>query len=77
MTVTDEEAYQTTKQLAKKEGLLVGISSGANVFAAQKVAEALGPGKNVVTVSVTPANAISAWKNTSIFNCCPSTTEQP
>jgi cysteine synthase A len=50
ITVTDEEAYQTTKQLAKKEGLLVGISTGANVFAAQKVAEALGPEKNVVTV---------------------------
>ena len=50
MTVTDDEAYQTAKLLAKKEGLLVGISSGANVFAAQKVAEELGPGKNVVTV---------------------------
>jgi cysteine synthase A len=50
MTVTDEEAYQTTKQLAKKEGLLVGISAGANVFAAQKIAESLGPGKNVVTI---------------------------
>lgn len=50
MTVTDEEAYQTTKQLARKEGLLVGISGGANVFAAQKVAESLGPNKNVVTI---------------------------
>jgi cysteine synthase A len=50
MTVTDEEAYQTTKQLARKEGLLVGISAGANVFAAQKVAESLGPDKNVVTI---------------------------
>lgn len=50
LTVTDEEAYQTTKQLAKKEGLLVGISAGANVFAAQKVAESLGKGKNVVTI---------------------------
>ena len=50
ITVTDEEAYQTTKQLAKKEGLLVGISSGANVFAAQKVAASLGAGKNVVTI---------------------------
>ncbi len=50
ITVTDEEAYQTTKQLAKKEGLLVGISAGANVFAAQKVAESLGKGKNVVTI---------------------------
>ncbi len=50
MTVTDEEAYQTTKQLAKKEGLLVGISAGANVFAAQKVAESLSSDQNVVTV---------------------------
>jgi cysteine synthase A len=50
ITVTDDEAYQTAKQLSKKEGLLVGISAGANVFAAQKVAEELGAGKNVVTV---------------------------
>jgi len=50
ITVTDDEAYQTAKLLAKKEGLLVGISAGANVFAAQKVAEQLGTDKNVVTV---------------------------
>jgi len=50
VTVTDDEAYQTSKLLAKKEGLLVGISSGANVVAAQKVAQELGPGKNVVTI---------------------------
>jgi cysteine synthase A len=50
IAVTDDQAYQTTKQLSKMEGLLVGISSGANVFAAQQVAEELGPGKNVVTV---------------------------
>ncbi|MBM4138682.1 MAG: cysteine synthase A [Nitrospira sp.] len=50
VTVTDDEAYQTAKLLSKKEGLLVGISAGANVFAAQKVAEELGPGKNVVTI---------------------------
>jgi cysteine synthase A len=50
VTVTDDEAYQTAKQLAKKEGLLVGISAGANVFASQKIAEELGPGKNVVTI---------------------------
>jgi cysteine synthase A len=48
--VTDDQAYQTTKLLAKKEGLLVGISSGANVFAAQQLAKELGSGKNVVTV---------------------------
>lgn len=50
LTVTDDEAYQTTKLLAKREGLLVGISSGANVAVAQKVAAELGPDKNVVTV---------------------------
>ena len=50
MTVTDDEAYQTAKQLSKKEGLLVGISAGANVFASQKVAQELGSGKNVVTI---------------------------
>ena len=50
VTVTDDEAYQTAKLLAKKEGLLVGISAGANVFAAQKIAEELGPGKTVVTI---------------------------
>ena len=50
LTVTDDEAYQTAKQLSKQEGLLVGISAGANVFAAQKIAQELGPGKNVVTV---------------------------
>ena len=48
--VTDDQAYQTTKGLAKKEGLLVGISAGANVFAAQQVAEGLNPDQNVVTV---------------------------
>jgi cysteine synthase A len=50
VTVTDDQAYQTAKLLAKREGLLVGISSGANVFAAQKVAQDLGPGKNIVTI---------------------------
>lgn len=48
--VTDDQAYQTTKLLAKKEGLLVGISAGANVFAAQRVAKDLRPDQNVVTV---------------------------
>ncbi len=50
MTITDEDAYKTAKQLARTEGLLVGISSGANALAASQIAQELGPGKNVVTV---------------------------
>jgi cysteine synthase A len=49
-TVTDEEAWRTKVSLARREGLLVGISSGANVAAALAVARAIGPGKHVVTV---------------------------
>ncbi len=50
MIVTDEEALETTKQLARKEGLLCGISSGTNVCAALRLAKKLGKGKRVVTV---------------------------
>ncbi len=49
-TVTDERAYRTKQELARREGLLVGISSGANVAIALDVARELGEGKNVVTV---------------------------
>lgn len=48
--VTDEEALETSRDLARKEGLMVGISSGTNVFAALRLAKRLGPGKTVVTV---------------------------
>lgn len=48
--ITDEEALQTSKDLAKKEGLMCGISSGTNVAAALKLAKKLGKGKTVVTV---------------------------
>ena len=48
--VTDEEAIQTAKELAKKEGIMCGISSGTNVAAALKLAKKLGKGKTVVTV---------------------------
>ncbi len=48
--VTDEEAINTAKDLAKKEGLMCGISSGTNVAAAIKLAMKLGSGKTVVTV---------------------------
>lgn len=48
--VTDEEAIQTAKDLARMEGIMCGISSGTNVAAALKLAEELGEGKTVVTV---------------------------
>ena len=48
--VTDEEAISTAKELAKKEGLMCGISSGTNVAAALRLAKKLGRGKTVVTV---------------------------
>lgn len=48
--VTDQEAIQTAKDLARLEGLMCGISSGTNVAAALKLAKILGKGKTVVTV---------------------------
>ena len=48
--IKDEEAIRTSKELASKEGILCGISSGTNVAAALKLAKKLGPGKTVVTV---------------------------
>ncbi len=48
--VSDEEALQTAKDLAAKEGLMCGISSGTNVAAALKLAKKLGKGKTVVTI---------------------------
>ena len=48
--VSDEEALQTAKDLARLEGLTCGISSGTNVAAARKLAKKLGKGKTVVTI---------------------------
>lgn len=48
--VTDDEAIQTAKDLARMEGIMCGISSGTNVAAALKLAKKLGEGKTVVTV---------------------------
>lgn len=50
MTVKNDEATQMARKLARGCGLFTGISAGANVFAAQKLAQRLGPGKNVITV---------------------------
>ena len=48
--VSDHDALETARDLARKEGLLAGISAGTNVFAALQMAKKLGPGKTVVTV---------------------------
>lgn len=50
VTVTTEEAYVMTRRLAKRAGLFVGVSSGANVAAALKLAHTLPPGAVVVTL---------------------------
>ena len=50
VTVRDEDATATARRLAREEGLLVGISSGANVWAACRIAESLPAGQVVVTV---------------------------
>jgi cysteine synthase A len=50
LSVGDEESITMSRRLCKEEGLLVGISAGANVIAALKVAKRLGEGKRVVTV---------------------------
>ena len=48
--IKDEEAIRTAKELASREGIMCGISSGTNVAAALKLAKKLGKGKTVVTV---------------------------
>lgn len=48
--IKDEEALQTARELASREGIMCGISSGTNVAAARKLARKLGKGKTVVTV---------------------------
>ncbi len=48
--VSDEEALEMSKRLAREEGLLCGISSGSDVVGALRLAKKLGPGKTVVTI---------------------------
>lgn len=62
--IDDSDAFNTARLLHKKLGLFVGISTGANVFAALQVARKLGPGKKVLTVS--PSNA-ERYLSTELF----------
>ncbi len=50
ITVKNEDAFEMAKQLARQEGILAGISSGANVWAALEIAKRAGHGKTVLTV---------------------------
>lgn len=49
--ITTEEAFETARKMGKMEGILVGISSGAAIFAALKKAKSLGKGKRVVVIA--------------------------
>ena len=50
MAVSDEDAYETARKLARMEGIFGGITSGANVWAAIQRARIIGPGKRIVTI---------------------------
>ena len=50
VAVSEEDAFEMARRLAREEGMLVGVSAGANVWASLQVAKELGPGKRVVTV---------------------------
>ena len=49
--MSDEDAFEYARRMGKEEGILVGISSGANIAGAIKLAKQLGKGKVVVTVA--------------------------
>jgi len=65
VTVTDEEAIETARRLAKEEGVLAGISSGANVFAALKLAKKMKKGR---IVTLLPDCALR-YLSTELFSC--------
>lgn len=65
LQVEDEESYEMARKLAKEYGLFVGISTGANVVAALRLARQLGPQDKVLTIS--PSNA-ERYLSTSLFD---------
>lgn len=65
LMISDEEALETARELARKEGLMCGISSGTNVAGARRLARKLGAGKTVVTVL---ADTAERYFSTSLFD---------
>ena len=65
LLVEDENAFETARLLAKEFGLFVGISTGANIYAALELAKIVGPNKKILTVS--PSNA-ERYLSTELFN---------
>ncbi|MGO4111331.1 cysteine synthase A [Paenibacillus sp. YAF4_2] len=65
ITVENEEAFEYARRAAKEEGILCGISSGAAIFAALKVAKELGKGKRVI--AIVPSNG-ERYLSTPLFN---------
>ena len=65
ITIENEEAFETARRAAKEEGILCGISSGAAIYAALKVAKELGKGKRVV--AIVPSNG-ERYLSTPLFN---------
>lgn len=63
--VENDEAFETARRVAKEEGILAGISSGAAVYAALKVAKELGKGKRVV--AIVPSNG-ERYLSTPLYN---------
>lgn len=65
LTVENDEAFETARRVAKEEGILVGISSGAAILSALRVAKELGKGKRVV--AIVPSNG-ERYLSTPLFN---------
>ncbi|GBF05406.1 cysteine synthase, cysK [Deinococcus aerius] len=65
ITVWEEDAYPLARRLAREEGVFVGMSSGAMVWAALEVARRLGPGKRVATIA---CDTGARYLTTSLFN---------
>ena len=63
--ISDEDAYETTRRLIREEGILCGISSGTNFFAAMQVAERLGEGKKVVVIL---PDTVERYLSTGLFS---------